>query len=792
MFGNYFVLAFRNLIKHKSFTLISLFGLVVGISSALVLMLYAYQELTFDHMHTNRENIYRVYKERITPNGAVLTYDTWVPMLPALQERFPAVADGARTTTFQGIVSISDKNFTENITFADPSLFRMFNLPVRQGNGFDILNRKSDIILSPVAASRLFGDTDPVGKIIHARIGGVEYDFTIGGVLEEVPVNSTVRPDILASFENAMSIADVKEGEWDSSFLSTYVLVNDKTQAAQLVSQLPALVQEVFDGEMAKRMSFHLVSMDDYYNQVTNSSRSAYIMICIAFIILLIAVVNYINLATVRSVERAKEIGLRKVLGATRFSLIRQFLGESMFITGIAVVASLVLLQAAMPAINSTLNISLSLGLLAEPSLLLSLVALFVSIGVLAGSFPAFFISGSRIVESIRGKMKTSASGLMLKRVLIVLQFSLSVVLLFSTIVIYQQVNFLRGHDLGFDKENIIVIPTDANNMADPQARTKIESLKKELLQQSQIVAVSSSDVVPSDLSMGSFTMTRPEGWTEENPFRMMRIYVDEFYFPLYNIEFVEGTNFHDHLAPLDTAVRNFAIINEAAMKAFGWDTAVGKKVGRRTQVVGVVKDHHYAHLGTKVEPVFFVHRPTVNQANFFVSVRFQGNASELISYLGEKWKELDAARPFTWFFVDSNFDQLYRTEDRNIRIITWFSAGAIVIACVGLLGLIGFTISQKQKEIGIRKVLGASDAGIVVMLNREFVLLIFIAIAIALPLASYLMQRWLSGFALQTSIHWTIYAVVVFATMCLALATTSLRIWRAANVNPVDSLRME
>jgi putative ABC transport system permease protein len=286
--------------------------------------------------------------------------------------------------------------------------------------------------------------------------------------------------------------------------------------------------------------------------------------------------------------------------------------------------------------------------------------------------------------------------------------------------------------------------------------------------------------------------MTRPDDWTDENPFRMMRIYVDESYFPLYDIKFIEGGNFQDHMASLDTAVRNFSIINESAMKAFGWETAVGKKVGRRTQVVGVVKDHHYTHLGTKVEPIFFVYRSTENQANNFVSIRLRGNSTDLISYLADKWRTLDPVRPFTWFFVDSNFDQLYRSEERNMRIITWFSASAIVIACVGLLGLIGFTISQKQKEIGIRKVLGASDAGIVFMLNREFVLLIFIAIAIALPLGLYVMKQWLSGFAIQTSVHWSIYAAVVLATLSLAVSTTTIRIWRAANVNPVDSLRMD
>jgi putative ABC transport system permease protein len=793
MLYNYFVLGFRNLVKHKSFTIISLFGLITGISSALVLILYAYQELTFDRVHTNRENIYHVYKDRVTPNGSVTTYDTWVPLLPALKEQYPAIEDGARVLRYIGLVSVGDKNFSEDVMFVDPSVFKLFSLTVEHGDGSEILGRKSDIIISKETAVKYFGQADAVGKSVHARLGGVEYDFTIGGVLEDVPVNSTIRPTVMIPWENAMSIAEVRTADWGGAFLATYIMVSNKGQVDQLISQFPALVDQKFEEGTSKRMSLHLLSLADYHSTITGSHRSAYIMISIAFIILLIAVVNYVNLATVRSVERAKEIGLRKVLGASRLGLVRQFLGESVFLTTLAVIASLAILQAAMSFINSALSISLSLDVLAEPMLLMPLIVLFVSIGILSGSFPAFFISGIRTVESIRGKMKTSSSGLILKRVLIVVQFGLSVVLLFSTIVIYRQVNFLRDHELGFDKENVLVIPTDADNMRDAEtARQRIASVKKELLQQSQVVAVASSQVVPSDISTASYTLTRPDGWTDENPFRIMRVMVDDAYFPLYNIEFLEGSNFHDHLAPLDTAVRNFAIINESAMKAFGWTSIEGKKVGLRTQVVGLVKDHHYTHLGSKVEPVFFVYRPTEEQANYFVSVRFRGNAADMIKFAEQKWRELDPSLPFSWFFVDSNFDQLYKAEDRNIRIITWFSVGAIVIACVGLLGLIGFTISQKQKEIGIRKVLGASDTGIVVLLNREFMLLIVISVAIALPLASFLMQRWLSGFALQTTIHWTIYFWVVAATIFLALATTSIRILRAANVNPVDSLRIE
>ena len=516
-------------------------------------------------------------------------------------------------------------------------------------------------------------------------------------------------------------------------------------------------------------------------------------MICIAFIIVLIAVVNYINLTTVRSIERAKEIGLRKVLGASRGSLIRQFLSESLVLTTVAFVGACILLQASLPVVNQLLETSIDVGFLTTPRVLLMLLGVFLLVGLSSGSFPAFFISRFKTIESIKGKLKNTATGADLKGALIVLQFSLSAILFFSTLVIYHQVKFMKTHDLGLNKENVLVIRTDTDNMMDPKgARVRVTSVKRELLQDSRITDVAASAVVPSDISAASYTMTRPDGWTEDQPFRIMRVYVDESYFKLYDVKFIEGGNFHEDISPLDTMVRNFAILNEAAMKAFGWGDIEGKKAGKRTMVVGVVKDHHYDNLTRAIEPIMFVYRTTENQSSRFLSLRIAGDPSDVLPLIESKWRTIDPNRPFSYFFVDANFDSLYRNEERNMTLITWFSALAIVIACMGLWGLISFTVTQKVKEISIRKVLGSSVQGIVMLLNREFMILISVALAIAMPLGYFAMNSWLADFAVRIDIPWSTFTVVTGVMVALALVTTTSRIWRAANTNPADSLRSE
>lgn len=793
MLTNYLTIAIRSLLKHKSNTFISMFGLLAGISSAMVLALYAYQELTFDSCHDKNDNVFLVYKDRLTPSGTQSTYATWVPMLEALKDEYQNVKEGSRIFRQQGFLTIDNKQFSEEVTFADPSLFRVFNLPTEQGDGYKILQNKSHTILSPGTAERFFGDTDPIGKPLRLSLNGILFELTVAAVFEHIPANSSIHPGMLISIENAMALSWVQQAEWDDAFLDTFITTEHPTDAAKLERLFPAFVGKYHDPEMAQRFKYRLLPLRNYHNEFTGSDRTAYTMLCVAFIIVLIAVVNYINLTTVRSIERAREIGLRKVLGASRWALIRQFLSEAIVLTTLAFAGSYIVIQLGLPFINQLLGTSIDVEVLSTPRVLVMSLAAFLLIGISSGSFPAFFISRYNMVESIKGKLKSTSTGRGLKRVLIVTQFSLSVILFFSTIIIYHQIDFMKSHDLGLNKENVVVIPTDTDNMMDPEgARVRVSSLKRVLLQDSRITDVSSSSIVPSNTSQAEYTTTRPDGWTDDNPFRIMRAYVDESYFNLYDVKFIAGENFNEGISPLDTLVRNFAIINEAAMKAFGWKDIEGKKAGRRTMVVGVVEDHHYGNLSQGVEPIMFVYRTSDNQPNNFLSMRISGYASDVLPLIEKNWKSLDPTRPFSYFFVDSNFDSLYRNEERNATIVTWFAGLAIVIACLGLWGLISFTVTQKVKEIGIRKVLGSSVHEIVFLLNREFLVLIAVSLVIALPVAYVIMSDWLSDFAVKTQIPWLAFVVVTIVTIVLAFVTTSLRIWRAANMNPVESLRSE
>ncbi|MCW5911665.1 MAG: ABC transporter permease [Cyclobacteriaceae bacterium] len=793
MLTNYLKIAVRNLYKHKSFTLINLFGLVGGLTSAFVLTLIAYQQLRFDDVHTEADRIHLVYKERTTPNGVQVVYDTWVPLLEALKEDYPEIEEGTRQLELPAFLTVGTEKFQEQITFADPSLFKMFSISTQQGSGYNQLKEKSNIILSPETAARFFGNEDPVGKTVHMQLNGVLFDFTVSGVLDEIPVNSTIRPSMIASFDNALTIDWIRDAGWNTSFLYTYILLQKPAQAASLEPKFPSLIKKVYDEETASSMQFKLVSLPNYHDQLTQSKRTAYIMLSIALILIVVAVINYVNLTTVRSVERSKEIGLRKVLGATRAGLAKQFLGESFTLTTLAFFISVVALQAVLPMVNSWLGLALSFNVLQDPLLLLIGFCLFAFIGFSSGSFPALLIARYKLVESLKGKLKTSGSGIHFRKALIIVQFSLAIVLLFSMLVIYRQVDFMKNFNLGIKKDNIVVIPTDTDNMVDPAAaRTKVAGMKKELLQYSSITHVSASNIVPSDVSQAGYTLVRPEGWTQEQPFRVMRVFVDESYFDLFEIKFLEGEKFSENLAVADTLVRNLAIINEAALKAFGWDDIDGKKIGIRTQVVGLVADHYNTNLSQQIEPIIFVYRPMERQSNAFISVRFNNQPNDVMKLIESKWRLLDETRPFNYFFVDKNFEQLYRAEDRNIKIISWFSGLTIMIACIGLLGLISFTLEQKTKEIGIRKVLGSSVTQITVLLNKEFVKLISVSLLIALPASWLLMTRWLQDFAIRIPIHWSWFVWISLLTIALALLTTSFKVIKAALANPVESLRTE
>ncbi|GAB2577614.1 ABC transporter permease [Spirosoma areae] len=794
MLRNYLKVTWRNVVKHKSFSTINLFGLIVGLSSALVLGMFAYYELTFDQIHEQKDRIFLVYKERKTPDGIKPVYETWVPTLDALKSELPAVQTGTRYWESPMWLEKDGQKFRETVVFADPSLFRVFHLPLMQGDGYQQLTRKSSVLIAPEIAQKYFGEANPVGQLLQLQTGNNRYSVYVAGVLQPMPGNSSIRPAIILPFANAMEMVDVKAAGWDDSFLYTYVLLSPNSRPNDLEVQFPAFVNKVFDKEIASRMWLKLLPFSDLHNQFNQSEKFAYILLCIAFIIILIATINYVNLATVRSIERTREIGVRKVLGARKGHIVAQFLGESFLLTGFSFGVALLAVKLALPLINQTLDTQLPETIFSTVQLTLSVLAVLVGVALFAGGVPALYISGFRPIEAIKGQLKQLGSGTQLRKLLVVSQFALAVMLICATLVVYRQISFMKTHALGFSQENIVVIPTNADEYPESEAaRLKIAGIKKELLGYSGIKGVTTSANVPGDNIGNSYTLVKPVGWTAGQPFRIRRVVVDESYFSVYGIKLVQGTNFTPSLSEKDSLAQDQVILNEAALKAFGWQTIDGKSLDRNRQVVGVVNDHHYASLTQKIEPIMFLYRPTEKQASTFVSVKFAtGQPSVLLGQLEKKWRELDPGRPFPYFFVDENYAKLYQTEERNGRVITYFSVLAICIACLGLYGLVAFTAKQRTKEIGIRKVLGASVTGIIALLSKDFLKLVILAIVIALPIAWWGMSQWLADFAYRIDMAWWMFAGAGGLAIGIALLTVSFQSIKAALMNPVKSLRTE
>lgn len=793
MLFNHFKIAFRSLTKNKLYSFINIFGLALSLTSVLILLLYGYQELRYDSMHTKADKVALVYKERQTPDGIKPVYDTWIPMLEALQQEYAVIKGGTRHFWLDMWVSQKDRKFQEEISFVDPDFFKLFNIPVKNGDGEQLLKEKNKLLISQAFAQKYFGKENPIGAVLQLQAGSDLLTVTVAGVMEDIPRNSSLRPDALLSFENAMDLEGMQEAGWDDSFLETYILVDDKKSFSSLEQSFPKFVEKIYDKEMAARMQLKLLPFNELHNNFFKSDRKAYILFSISFIILLIACINYINLETVKSIGRTKEIGLRKVLGAVRHQINRQFLSETFLLTSVAFVLALLTINLALPTINQLLNVQLSINFFQEPWLLVAVVGILLFLSLVSGFFPAFWTARFQPVEALKGKFGDVQAANRLRRVLVVFQFSLAVILISGMGIATRQLAFMRQHSLGFDQENVLVVRTNVDDNENPAAaRAKLSVLKTELLRNPDILAVASSSLVPSDAAGGSYTMVRPSGWEAEQPYRIRREIVDESYFDLYKVPLLEGREFTSDLSE-DTTIQFYAIINQAALKAFGWNSIEGQQIKNNYKLIGLVADHHYENLAQPVEPLIFLYRPTGQQSSEFVSIRYKtGNLSGLLSNLQQRWQTLAPGKPFNSFFVDENFQQLYASELRDTQIITWFSLLAIVIACLGLLGLTSYAIATRIKEIGIRKVLGASVLSIVVLLSKDFLKLILVATLVAAPIAWWGMSRWLEDFAYRIEIQWWMFVIAGVAAVGVALLTISFQAVRAAVTNPVKSLKSE
>ena len=789
MLKNYFKIALRSLLKYKLNNIITIFGLGTGFAASLLIYLFARNELTYDAFHKNAKSIYLIYKERMTPTGTQITRDTWLPMAQALIHDYPAIANAVRLWGGSDWVEVGNQRFQENISYSDPAFFEVFTFPLLRGDAATVFSDPHSAVVSDDLARKFFGDEDAIGK--HLTIGYTT-DYVIRGVLAEIPQNSQIQISILVPAVSAPFYEENKD-RWDSSFLSTFIQLLPGTATAELEAQFPNFVAKIWNAELNQSMKLKLAPLLQLYNEITGAHTYAYILLGVALIILIIATINFTNLTTARSVERAREVGMRKVWGALRPELIKQFLQESLLMAVLALLLGLCLLELVLPWFNSLYGLELHTAYLDQPQSILGLFTLTAAVGLLSGCYPAFVLSRYQPGEALKGKLKSKPAGVRLRYGLVIAQFCLAMILMIGTGVMWRQIQFMKNANLNFDRENVIALPvqvSDFRNQA--EARIRLETFRNELHQYSGVRSVSSSIQVPGRWPQ-SFTFAYPTDRDDSQRLRVRRALVDAQFFDTYGMKLIEGRNFSETSA---TDAQQSLILNEAALRDLGWPNGAGRqiRVGETVYtVIGVVKDYNFASLANAVAPVLHFYRPPDSEAHRVISVKLAaGNIAAALDFIRDKWRALDSARPPDFFFIDDNFNLLYQSETRLNTVAGAFALLAILIAVLGLFGLSSLMVAQRTKEIGIRKTLGASVVSIVFLLTKVFNKLVIVAFVLACPLAYFAAKRWLQNFAYRVEVSGEIFALAGVLALAIAFLTISFQSLKAALANPVEALRYE
>ncbi|MCB0611260.1 MAG: ABC transporter permease [Lewinella sp.] len=789
MFRNYLLIAFRNLVKRKGYALLNIFGLSIGISAALVIFLYVRFELSYDRFHEHADDIFLVYKERVTPTGVQASYDTWAPFLNRLEAYFPEISAGSRYFESPAWVTIDDRRFREQVAYADSSFLDLFTFPMAAGHGN--LDRNS-VFISEALAEKYFGRQFPGGETIRI---GADQELTVAGVFKPIPGNSSMNFDLLLRMENLPGYENLRD-TWNQSFLSTYIRLKDRSEADGMSAKFPDFIDRNFSENAADRLNLKLLALPGMYNELNQNSRYAYLLLWVAVCILLIASINFMNLATARSVERAREVGMRKVLGARRNHLATQFLGESLVLTFLALVIGFFGAEVLLPYVNNWFDIRLGHGAENYVTHLALVSAIGVVLALFSGSYPAFFLSGFKPLEALNGRFAHHLSGRNLRAGLVVLQFGISILLIIGSLTVWRQLRFMVNADMAFQPGNTVVLPVALNDFENQEeANIRLETFREEISRLPGVNGITSSTHIPSNWDSW-FTFARPADW-ESDPLRLRQCYTDADYFRTFGIRLKEGRAFEPESA---RDSMESVIINEAAMEAFGWTSIKDKvlmKGSRRFNVIGLAADYNFQSLQNEVEPVLHFYRSPGNSIHSFISLNIrEKDADAVLSGIARQWEILDPSRPFDYFFLDESVHRLYQSESRLLAMITSFSFLAILIACLGLFGLAAFSAARRTKEIGVRKVLGASVSGIVGLLSRDFLKLVILALAVAMPVAWIVMNGWLGNFAYRINNGWITFLVTAagagLLTMVIAFLTIGLQAMKAALANPVESLKDE
>lgn len=793
MFKNYLKIALRSLLKSKGTSVINIVGLSIGMACCIIIFLFVQNEMGYDKFHSKADNIFRV----LTIDEALGVSSNLVGItLPALGEAmdndFPEVVQRVRMIP-QGrqLINYEQQGFyTEHFAYAEPTLFSMFDFKLIDGDTEKALTEPNTVVMSKAMAKKTFAGEPAIGKRIDI---GNQSGLEVVGIMEDVPQNSHLNFDVVVSMQQSDTTSGFAQflRSWQSISMVTYVELANPTSEENVESKMEELIRandvgDNFKVTLQPLADVHLKSsgiLFENYNLNKTDISYVYTLAAVGLFVILIASFNFMNLSTARSANRAQEVGVRKVFGAFRAQLINQFMIESVVLCVVSFLIALVLVSLTGGLVNLPIEQNLALYFLSNPQWLGGALLFVLLLGIFSGSYPALLLSGFNPIAILRGSFKTSKKGVVLRKSLVIFQFTISIIMIIGTAIVYDQLQHQRNIDKGFDPEQVVTL-----NVGHPSLQQSLPVLINKLEQSSDIISTARTGGMPGR-TFGRRGML-PEGAPQEDTWIVSVLNFDEKFMDLMDMEVVDGRGFDRNM---QTDQQQAVLINEAMAKELTWDEPVGKKLtfGQQEQtVIGVVKDFHFANMRHKIEPLAMFFNPN---GGGNLAVKFDAKStSETIAFLQSSWDEIFPNSPLEYQFFNEEFGQQFASDERFGKLVFSFTWLAIFIACLGLFGLSAFTAEQKTKEIGVRKVLGASVGGIVLLLSKQFSQLIIAAIILAIPVAYYLMNEWLSDYEYRVDINWTWFVISAIVALLIALTTVTFQSVRAASINPSRSLRCE
>jgi putative ABC transport system permease protein len=803
MLKNLFKIALRNILKDKVYSAINIAGLTIGITCSLFLLMYILDELSYDRYHANADNLYRIVSNIKEPDNAFTWAVAQQPMADELRDNYPEVKNVTRLNGIgKTLFKFNEKEFNEtDFYLADSTVFEMFSYTFLAGDVNTALDNPFSIVLSKKAAAKYFGDiSGAIGQALQTTNGeGVVENFKVTGVIDDVPLNSHFRFEALLSSNSYPQ----NQGSWGNFGVFTYIQLPEGYDLSKMYVSLDSIIKQKVDPifeqygisikyELQKITDIHLHSKIQDEAEAGGDISYIYIFSAVAAFMLIIACINYMNLATARSANRSKEVGIRKVMGSQRYQLLAQFITESIVMALLALTISLILIYALLPVFNTLANKQLPFSYILQPTVLFSLIGIMLFIGIVGGSYPAVYLSGFNPVEVLKGKLAAKGGSVVFRKILVVFQFGISIFMLISTLVVFNQLQFMRNKNLGFEKERVVRL-----NLSERELRNKSQVLIDALQQIPEVVGIGMANSSPGE-GIGKLLLK-----VEENDGKLSDRGVDLFtadfdFVKTMGMSIATGRDFSKEVAS-DTTYA--VLVNEAMVARMAWKDPIGKKfifqgggpngTDIEKRVVGVVKDYHQNSLYDAIEPLMII----LDKRNNYVFVRTgEGDVRQSLTAIENTWKKIFPSFPFEYAFLDQDFNSQYKADEKRSQIFTAFSSLTIFIACLGLLGLAAFTTEQRTKEIGVRKVIGASVNNLVFLVSKEFFLLVAIGMVLAFPVAWYFTNTWLENFAYRIDLkgEWPTFIVSALLAFVITLATVGYHVIRAASSNPVKSLRDE